>query len=82
MHREEQIAKAATLMDTVDLSMTLSKELLRYREFAKGYYTKDGEPTKELVEMAINLKPLRNSMAEHCPESSGYLVRQFHLLKW
>jgi hypothetical protein len=45
--------------DTVDPSMTLSEVLLRYREFAKGYYSKDGEPTKEFVEMAIALKPLR-----------------------
>ena len=59
VRREEQVAEAATLRDTVDPSMTLSEVLLCYREFAKGYYSKDGEPTKEFVEMAIALKPLR-----------------------
>ena len=59
VRREEQVAEASTLMATVDPSMTLSEVLLRYREFAKGYYSKDGEPTKEFVEMAIALKPLR-----------------------
>ena len=59
VRREEQVAEAATLRDTADPSMTLSEVLLCYREFAKGYYSKDGEPTKEFVEMAIALKPLR-----------------------
>lgn len=59
VRRKEQAAEAATLMETVDPSMTLSEVLMRYRDFAKEYYSKDGVPTKEFIEMAIALKPLR-----------------------
>lgn len=48
--------------------------LLRYRDFAKEYYSKDGEPTKEFTEMAIALKPLR----EHY---GATLAREFGPLK-
>lgn len=48
VRREEQVAEASTLMATVDPSMTLSEVLLRYQEFAKGYYTKDGDRRRSL----------------------------------
>ena len=43
----------------VDPMATVSTVLLQYREFAKGYYVKNGEPTKELTEMRLALRPVR-----------------------
>ncbi|MCA8994174.1 MAG: hypothetical protein KDA88_19495 [Planctomycetaceae bacterium] len=39
--------------------MTVSEVMVKYRDFAIGYYTKNGEPNKEFVEMRIALKPVR-----------------------
>lgn len=57
--RTEQIDVALSLTETVDPSITVAEVILRYREFAKEYYAKDGVPTKEFVEMALALKPVR-----------------------
>ena len=38
---------------------TISSLLLAYWRFAKGYYSKDGKPTKELACMREALRPLR-----------------------
>ena len=57
--RTERQATAASLATTVDPSLTMSEVLLRYREFAQGYYSQNGVPTMEFVEMAHDLKPVR-----------------------
>ncbi len=61
--RTEQIDVALSLTETVDRSITLAEVTLRYREIAKEYYSKDGVPTKEFVEMAMARKPVRGLYA-------------------
>ena len=39
--------------------LTVSQVLYQYRDFARGYYVKDGEPTQELADMKYALRPLR-----------------------
>ena len=39
--------------------LTINELILRYIKFAEDYYVKDGQPTKELVEMKYALRPLR-----------------------
>lgn len=40
-------------------SLTIAAILLRYRACAQDYHVKNGEPTKELAEMRLALRPLR-----------------------
>ncbi|QGJ68633.1 Site-specific tyrosine recombinase XerC [Planctomycetales bacterium 10988] len=40
-------------------NLTIAEVMLRYREFASSYYSKNGIPTKEFVEMKHALRPLR-----------------------
>lgn len=42
-----------------DPSLTIAEALLRYHEFARTYYSKNGLPTKEFVEMGLALRPVR-----------------------
>ena len=39
--------------------LTVEDVLLRYWEFAESYYSKDGQPTQELVDMKYALRPVR-----------------------
>jgi hypothetical protein len=39
--------------------LTVSHVLYQYRDFARGYYVKDGKPTQELADMKYALRPLR-----------------------
>jgi site-specific recombinase XerD len=48
-----------TLPRLVEFNLTVSQVIHRYREFAKGYYVRDGKPTKELTEMRYALRPVR-----------------------
>ena len=51
--------------------MTVSQVLLRYREFAKTYYVKNGEPTKEFTEMRYTLRPVRLLFADTLARDFG-----------
>ncbi|MEZ5952365.1 MAG: hypothetical protein R3C12_24885 [Planctomycetaceae bacterium] len=58
------------------LGMTVSQVLLKYQEFAREYYSHDGEPTKEFVEMGLALKPVRVLYSDLLPRSSALLKPQ------
>jgi integrase len=45
-------------------NLTITEVLQRYRQFAEGYYTKAGRPTKELAEMRYALRPVRELYGE------------------
>ena len=74
--RTEQQATVVSMMATVDPSLTMSEVLLRYREFAKGYYSKNGVPSKEFVEMAHALKPVRELYGSTLAREFGPLKLQ------
>ncbi len=57
--QEEHVQQRNAEVAAAGFTLTLSQVLKRYREFAQGYYVKDGKPTKELVEMRYALRPLR-----------------------
>jgi hypothetical protein len=59
VRRAESRAAAAGSKPTCQSHLTISEVLLRYREFAGRYYSKDGRTTKEFTEMAMALKPMR-----------------------
>lgn len=67
-----------------DPSLTIADALLRYREFALSYYSKDGVPTKEFVEMGLALRPVRQVFGTTLASEFGPLrlqaVRQ-HMIK-
>lgn len=56
---KQTAAKRAERSRLSNPSVTVSEVILEYREFAKGYYVKDDEPTKEFTEMGIALRPVR-----------------------
>ena len=51
-----QIAERVRLKDP---AIKIETVTLHYREFAAGYYVKNGKPTKEFVEMGLALRPVR-----------------------
>ena len=53
------VRSTAPPANSAPLGMTVSQVLLKYQEFAREYYSHDGEPTKEFVEMGLALKPVR-----------------------
>lgn len=57
--RVEQQSERKALVAVRDPSLTVAEVILRYREFAAGYYVKDGKPSKEFTEMGYALKPVR-----------------------
>ena len=40
-------------------NLTVAEVLLRYRDFARTYYIRDGQPTKQFVNLQYAMKPLR-----------------------
>ncbi|HQX48935.1 MAG TPA: hypothetical protein PLR25_03455, partial [Planctomycetaceae bacterium] len=72
--RQSATSESKATCFTADPSSTVSEVLLKYRDFAREYYAKDGKPGKEYVEMRLALKPLR--------ELYGHtLAREFGPLK-
>ncbi len=72
--RQTATAKSKAAPVTADPSLTVSEVLLKYRDFASEYYSRNGKPGKEYVEMRMALKPLR--------ELYGHtLAREFGPLK-
>ncbi|MGE0537448.1 MAG: tyrosine-type recombinase/integrase [Pirellulales bacterium] len=60
-----------SLVATPDHELTVAALVLRYWEFAKTYYIKDGEPTKELVSMREALRPVRRLFGDTLAEQFG-----------
>ena len=56
---EETDSGAARFVD-----LTIDEMLLKYLHFAKGYYVKNGEPTKELTSMKEAMAHLRGLFAD------------------
>lgn len=54
-------------------NLTISQVVYRYREFAKTYYAKNGEPTKEFTEMRYALRPLRELYGDTLASEFGPL---------
>jgi hypothetical protein len=79
--RAETSSTADQALDSAIPSLTIAEILLRYRAFAQGYYVKNGEPTKELVEMRLALRPLRKLYGDTLARAFGPLtlksVRQY-----
>jgi len=65
----EAIASAACR----EPSLTVAEALLRYHAFARVYYSKDGQPTKEFVEMGLALRPLRELLSTTLAREFGPL---------
>jgi len=63
-YRQHSITKAAAASSLVDPSLTISEAILRYQQFARGYYVKNEEVTKEFVEMGHALRPVRELYGE------------------
>lgn len=57
--RQKAATKAAASTMICDPSLTIAVALVRYHEFARTYYAKNGIPTKEFVEMGLALRPVR-----------------------
>lgn len=57
-HRQTATASQAVFA-TTDPALTVCEVLVRYCEFARGYYSENGETTKEFVEMGYALRPVR-----------------------
>lgn len=64
------------LSQTATPALTVAELLLQYREFARGYYSKDGSPTKEYVEMGLALRPVRELFANLLARDFGPLALQ------
>jgi len=82
--RQQSAVDASAIASISDPSLTLSAVLLRYRTFAEGYYVKDGKPTKELEEMRLAVKPIRELYGETLAREFGPLklkAVQQHLIK-
>jgi integrase len=79
--RAESSLGANQTLQLVVPSLTIAEVLLRYRAFARGYYVKNGEPTKELGEMRLALRPLRKLYGDTLAREFGPLtlksVRQY-----
>ena len=58
-NRQQALVKAATVSRIGDPSLTILEVLQKYKNFAKNYYSNDGEPGKEYVEMGLALRPVR-----------------------
>lgn len=67
-------AQTAVSGSSVNATLTLAELILRYRDFARGYYVKNGECTKEFTEMRMALKPVRQLYG-------SLLAREFGPLK-
>lgn len=58
--KAEQTAAARLPNQPADISLlTVNELILRYLQFAQTYYSKAGQPTKELADMKYALRPVR-----------------------
>jgi integrase len=59
LKREPSRAPAPNARKCIPGDLSIAELILRFWDFAKGYYVRDGEPTKELAGMKEALRPLR-----------------------
>jgi integrase len=82
-HRQTTTASQAVFA-TTDPGLTVREVLVRYCEFARGYYSENGETTKEFVEMGYAVRPVRelygNTMAGEFGPLALKAVRQ-HMME-
>jgi integrase len=57
--RESQRQAKGSVSPRTDPALSINDMLLAYWKFAKTYYVRDGEPTKELTSMQEAIRPLR-----------------------
>ena len=74
--RQTATVKSRTVAVTTDPSSTVSEVLLKYRDFAREYYSRNGKPGKEYVEMRMALKPLRELYGHTLAREVGPLKLQ------
>ena len=74
--RHNAVASARASSTVADPSQTVSEVILKYRDFAKSYYSRDGEPDKEFYEMRLALKPVRELYGETLAREFGPLKLQ------
>ena len=67
--RQAEIAVTGT-------SLTTTEVMAKYRDFARAYYTKQGEPGKEFVEMRLALRPVRRLYGDTLAREFGPLKLQ------
>ncbi len=65
--------RQATATNAGNFELTISQVIQRYRKFAETYYSKDGQPTKELGEMRYALRPLRKLYGDTLARDFGPL---------
>lgn len=74
--RQTATVKSKVAAVTTDPSSTVSEVLLKYRDFARDYYSRNGKPGKEYVEMRMALKPLRELYGHTLAREVGPLKLQ------
>jgi integrase len=73
VHQVDQSQQHENVATLIDFDLTVSEVIQRYRVFAEGYYTKDGKPTKEFVEMRYALRPVRKLYGDTLARDFGPL---------
>lgn len=69
--RQTHHEKQQDLLKSNDPMITIEAVVTLYRDFASEYYSKDGKPTKEYVDMGQALKPLRGLFGNSCANEFG-----------
>ncbi|MCA9080686.1 MAG: tyrosine-type recombinase/integrase [Planctomycetaceae bacterium] len=69
----ERAERAGTDVGT---ALTVAEVMAKYRDFAQGYYTKNGGPGKEFVEMRLALRPVRKLYGDTLTREFGPLKLQ------
>ncbi|HEX5102632.1 MAG TPA: site-specific integrase [Pirellulaceae bacterium] len=59
VHHAEKQTATERLSAVRRFDLTVSEVLFRYRQFALGYYQKNGQPSKELQAVKYSLRPVR-----------------------
>ena len=67
----DQATRSSAALLEVSFDLTLTQVIARYRDFARQYYSKDGETTKEYGEMRYALRPLRELYGETLAREFG-----------
>ena len=70
----EWLANGRRLPRTAEQGLTVGELVLRYWDFAHGYYVKDGELTKEIPCIRLAVRPLNDLYAETPVEEFGPLA--------
>jgi len=69
-------AERAVGADLIESEFAINELILNYWKFAKNYYAKEGNPTKELTCMQEAIRPLRQLYGHSTQHSSSEWIRQ------